>query len=374
MGKTRVVSFVMIIIFTIPTLSPVVTADWESDGWIKNLIGPDRLAIGDEFGCHGFESKDMNEDLWVIEECKDYVLSNTNASRWGKEPISFGTPPGNVDQNTTSSLLDSGFRIVGDKVTNEPSGLFVVERNGGSMEKNVANISLIADSPKDSLVSIYWIARIHDLRVREDKPLLNWLENNETLWFTTWGEWYNHKLSSENIRLSNVDSMLYITLAEDSTDSWSVPGSIFIKTNNSILSIKDSQGNDFPILSKSDQNLKIGWRFHNEGIIVTLNPGENLTVEMENSSNYNLQSNPIYTFNDLHHSVTIVGHHVTNMREWASDFLESPVLFTWLIERASEPNFNWPIIFIAVGTLIATPVAIRWLISMDAREIIDYVE
>ena len=52
--------------------------------------------------------------------------------------------------------------------------------------KNVANISLIADSPKDSLVSIYWIARIHDLRIREDKTLLSWLENNESLWYTTW--------------------------------------------------------------------------------------------------------------------------------------------------------------------------------------------
>jgi len=82
MDKTTAVSFVMIIIFTIPTLSPIVTAEWESDGWIKNLIGPDRLSIGDEFGCHGFENKDINEDVSLIEECKDYVMSNTNASRW----------------------------------------------------------------------------------------------------------------------------------------------------------------------------------------------------------------------------------------------------------------------------------------------------
>ena len=99
----------------------------------------------------------------------------------------------------TSNLIDSGFKIIGDKVTNNPPDLFVVDRNGGSMEKNIANISLIADSPKDSLVSIYWIARIHDLRIREDKTLLNWLENNGSLWYTTWGEWHNHKLSSENI-------------------------------------------------------------------------------------------------------------------------------------------------------------------------------
>ena len=372
MDKTTAVSFVMIIIFTIPTLSPIVTAEWESDGWIKNLIGPDRLSIGDEFGCHGFENKDINEDVSLIEECKDYVMSNTNASRWGINPISFGTPPGDVNQKLTSNLIDSGFKIIGDKVTNNPPDLFVVERNGGSMEKNVANISLIADSPKDSLVSIYWIARIHDLRIREDKTLLNWLENNESLWYTTWGEWHNHKLSSENIELSNVDNILYITLPNNPNNSWNVPGSIHIKTDNSIISVKDSKGNNFPQLVPTDQNLKIGWRNHSGGFIVTLNSGENLSVVMQNSTNYTLQNNPIYTFNDLHHSVTVVGHHVTNMREWASDFLESPVLFTWLIERGAEPNFNWPIIFIAIGTLIATPLAIRWLISMDAKEIIDY--
>jgi hypothetical protein len=372
MDKTTAVSFVMIIIFTIPTLSPIVTAEWESDGWIKNLIGPDRLSIGDEFGCHGFENKDINEDVSLIEECKDYVMSNTNASRWGINPISFGTPPGDVNQKLTSNLIDSGFKIIGDKVTNNPPDLFVVERNGGSMEKNVANISLIADSPKDSLVSIYWIARIHDLRIREDKTLLNWLENNESLWYTTWGEWHNHKLSSENIELSNVDNILYITLPNNPNNSWNVPGSIHIKTDNSIISVKDSKGNNFPQLVPTDQNLKIGWRNHSGGFIVTLNSGQNLSVVMQNSTNYTLQNNPIHTFNDLHHSVTVVGHHVTNMREWASDFLESPILFTWLIERGAEPNFNWPIIFIAIGTLIATPLAIRWLISMDAKEIIDY--
>jgi hypothetical protein len=371
MDKAAGISFVMIIIFTIPTLSPVVTAEWESDGWIQNLIGPDRLSMGDEFGCHGFEDKDVNENPWIIEECKDYVISNTHASRWGINPISFGTPPGEVSPVLRSNLLDSGFKIIGDKVTNEPLGLFVMDRNGGSMEKNVANISLIANSPKDSLVSIYWIARIHDLRVREDNTFLSWLENNKSIWYTTWGEWYNHKLSSENIEVSVVDNVLHVTLPNVQTNSWNVPGTVLIKTDNPILSAKDSQGNDFPRLNETDQNLKNGWRNSSQGIILTLKSGDNVRLVMEDG-NDSIQNVPLYTFNDLHHSVTIVGHHVTNMREWASDFLESPLLFTWLIERGAEPMFNWPIIFIAVGTLIATPLAIRWLISRDAGEIINY--
>ena len=83
MDKTTAVSFVMIIIFTMPTLSPIVTAEWESDGWIKNLIGPDRLSIGDEFGCHGFENKDINEDVSLIEECKDCLLYTSDAADEG---------------------------------------------------------------------------------------------------------------------------------------------------------------------------------------------------------------------------------------------------------------------------------------------------
>jgi hypothetical protein len=124
-------------------------------------------------------------------------------------------------------------------------------------------------------------------------------------------------------------------------------------------------------LNETDQNLKNGWRNSSQGIILTLKSGDNVRLVMEDG-NDSIQNVPLYTFNDLHHSVTIVGHHVTNMREWASDFLESPLLFTWLIERGAEPMFNWPIIFIAVGTLIATPLAIRWLISRDAGEIINY--
>ena len=74
---------------------------------------------------------------------------------------------------------------------------------------------------------------------------MSWLENNESLWYTSMGEWYNHKLSGKNIELSNVENMLYVKLPINENNSWNVPGSIHIKTNNSILSVKDSKGNNF---------------------------------------------------------------------------------------------------------------------------------
>ena len=71
------------------------------------------------------------------------------------------------------------------------------------------------------------------------------------------------------------------------------------------------------------------------------------------------------TFNDLHHSVTVVGHHVKNLHEWASDFYDSPLLFTWLIERPAALEMDWRLPIIAIAVLIATPLTIKWLVARD---------
>jgi len=370
MAKIRFAGIVMIIIFLIPIFSPVAATEWKSDGWIKNLIGPERLALGDEFGCHGFEETEINKDPWVIESCKDYILSNTNSSRWGNAPISYGLPPGDVSEEISDKLINSGFKIVGDMVTNQPNDLFITQRNGGSLEKNIANITLLDSAPTDSLVSIYWIARIHDLRVREDKQTVEWLENNDDIWFTTWGEWFNHNISSNNIEVFTEKSKMYVSLASNlNNSSWDVPGSIVIHSRFEIISFMDSEGSDVPTLNESNQHLRQGWRSTDDEIIITISPGSNFIIEFETISLSPTNYAPLTTFNGLHHGVTVVGHHVTNMREWSSDFLESPLLFTWLIEKPSKPEFNWPIVTIALVALIATPLAIRWILIKDAKEV-----
>ena len=75
----------------------------------------------------------------------------------------------------------------------ETEDFFIAQRNGGSLEKNVADIGLLESAEKDSLISIYWEARIFDLKVREDKSAVEFLENQD-VWYTTWGEWFNHCL------------------------------------------------------------------------------------------------------------------------------------------------------------------------------------
>ena len=66
--------------------APTVAGEWSDDTWLENIIGPERLENGDEFGCHGYEDISATDENWVIEACKDYLMQMTNASRWGIAP------------------------------------------------------------------------------------------------------------------------------------------------------------------------------------------------------------------------------------------------------------------------------------------------
>ena len=74
---------------------------WRADGWlIQDVVGGERLALGDEFGCHGMPGKNIEDDLSVVQECKDYLTSQINASKWGEQPLSFGIPMETLDPLT----------------------------------------------------------------------------------------------------------------------------------------------------------------------------------------------------------------------------------------------------------------------------------
>ena len=41
---------------------------WRADGWlIQDVVGGERLGLGDEFGCHGMPGKYVEDDIAVIE-------------------------------------------------------------------------------------------------------------------------------------------------------------------------------------------------------------------------------------------------------------------------------------------------------------------
>ena len=161
------------------------------------------------------------------------------------------------------------------------------------------------------------------------------------------------------------NNTLVLSLDVPSNNPWSVPGSMLIQTSSSIYSVNDGENFSYPVLQENEKILQNGWRTVDAGLIITLSPGSEITIEFDNLSSYELS--PLKTFNNLHHSVTIVGHHVTNLHEWASDFYDSPLLFTWLIERPSALEMDWRLPIVALGILIATPMTIKWLVKRDQK-------
>ena len=65
----------MLSVLLLPLALPGAVA-WRADGWLtQEVIGGERLALGDEFGCHGMPGKNVYDDTAVITECKDYLTS-----------------------------------------------------------------------------------------------------------------------------------------------------------------------------------------------------------------------------------------------------------------------------------------------------------
>jgi len=359
-----VAGLLMVALLAIATAAPTVAGEWEDDSWLSNIIGPERLAHGDEFGCHGYEGIDTIEELWVIGACRDYLMEFTNASRWGAQPISFGITGEEVDSATADALMDAGFEIVGDLLSQAPEGLIVMMRNGASLEQGVADRDLLESADENSLVSIYWRARMDDLKLREDKDTMSWLEQQD-VWFTTWGEWNHHRISGHEVVVSTEGSTITATLANQA--SWAVPGTVRLQFNQSVLEVIDSSGTDLTAINAGQQHLIVGWREVADGMVVTIEPGTTVSINLDGEPESVLFT-PQETFNGLHHAVTVVGHHTTNLFQWSSDFHGSDLVFTWLIERPVQIEMNWALPVIAVAVLIAVPVSINHIIKKDQRE------
>ena len=349
---------------SIPIFAPPAVGEWKSDSWLSSIIGSERLLHGDEFGCHGFEGINTVDENWVVQSCSDYLSDFTDASRWGHRPISFGIPGDSLDQGTADSLISAGFEIVGDGLGEVPAGLSAMERNGGSLEKGASDITLLESAEEDSLLSIYWRARVDDLRIREDKEAISWIENQE-VWLTTWGEWHHHRISGNAASESIVAMGNEVTVSLPEASNWAVPGSIKLHFQGDVESVTDSFGNEIPRYSASERNLTVGWRSMDDGIILTIDRGTELNITLDTEVESILVT-PLTTFNDLHHSVTVVGHHTTNLFQWSSDYQGSVLRFTWLIERPASEEIGLALPILAIVVLVAVPVSTILLLKRDA--------
>ena len=361
----RIASLLASALICLPLLAPSVAGEWGTDTWLSSVIAEERLHSGDEFGCHGYEGVDTTDETWVIAACREYLEGQTNSSRWGKNPISFGMDSEVIGSEVGESLKSSGFQIVGDKVKVAPEGLNIAISNGASLEKGVADKDLIDSSEEDSLVSVHWRARIGDLRVREDNDVISWLEE-QPVWFTTWGEWHQHRASGNSTSALLDGSTITIDSSSQKIgiDSWMVPGTVMIEFDSTVVDVKDSLGHSMPLLTGSERKLVVGWRNVDGGIIVTQKPNTTVYVELDNDAEQ-IETTPMTTFNDLNYSVTIVGHHTTNLFRWTQDFSGTELTFTWLIERPFNDEVGWKLPLFALTMLIAVPISIVYLLRTD---------
>ena len=137
-----------------------------------------------------------------------------------------------------------------------------------------------------------------------------------------------------------------------------------VEFDSTVVDVKDSLGHSMPLLTGSERKLVVGWRNVDGGIIVTQKPNTTVYVELDNDAEQ-IETTPMTTFNDLNYSVTIVGHHTTNLFRWTQDFSGTELTFTWLIERPFNDEVGWKLPLFALTMLIAVPISIVYLLRTD---------
>ena len=108
MNRGIIATFAVTLILSIPFVNAELS-DYphDEDGWLTRLAGPERLALGDEFGCHGMPDVSILEDVNSVEACISYVNSLIPASRWGNNTLTFGLPIDSSQHSNSAELRNS---------------------------------------------------------------------------------------------------------------------------------------------------------------------------------------------------------------------------------------------------------------------------
>ncbi len=374
MRTRRVVAAALLLLLLTPLTAPA-AGEWEEDIFLYEVIGPERLAAGDEYGCHGIPGKDIREDRSVIKECKDYLTERTNASQWGAQPLSFGVPGESLDQQTGDALVAQGFMIIGDKVETAHEDIIALARNGGSLEKNIGSAAEfeVALESRAFVVNLYWIPRVNLNSVRPDWDLVETIESSDA-WFATWGEVASYARHQPSLQWEIEGDTALLTHAPvvadplthpESQVRWSVPYTLGLEMGNSVVLKIEKGGVNMTELTADDRHLKEGWRMNGTLLLLTLKPGSTATLHFEGSAPEVLSSDHPKWFNDHDEIITVAGHHVGNLFDASRRWDDTPMRFTWLVEpRGIEQSSVWlPVI--AVFVALATPAAIIWTVRRD---------
>lgn len=376
MNRGIIATFAVALILSIPVVNAELS-DYphDEDGWLTRLAGPERLALGDEFGCHGMPDVSILEDVNSVDACISYVNSLIPASRWGNNTLSFGLPIDSSkhanSQELKNSLLSSGIKAVDNTQFSENfSDFSSFQVNAGSLEKSIASVeSIQTASQENGIVIMSWIAEMEDLNVRRDRDVVDWIEN-QPFWFTTPGEIISSQKVVEVNSFNNTSSIVEVRQPSAESGLWETPGNSLITTNGinsnglSVASVKYTNGSELTELNSNDNHLREGWRFDNGSLHLSLFPNTVALIDYNtNESIDSVEVNPD-TFNGMIPFI-VYGLHVVDLFEWSSGFKDSSIRFTWLIEPRPVTQMDWILPAIAGIVGIVTIIQMRRLIRSD---------
>ena len=376
MNRGVLVTLAVTLVLSIPVVNAELS-DYphDDDGWLTRLAGPERLALGDEFGCHGMPDVSILDDPGSVNACISYVNNLIPASRWGNNTLTFGLPSDSSQHSNSvqvkSSLIDSGIQAVDNLQFSENYTDFTsFEVNAGSLEKNIASIdSIQSASEEDGIVIMSWIAEMEDLNVRRDRDVVAWIDE-QPFWFTTPGEVISSQSIVDITSFNNTSSIVEVSQPPSEPGLWPTPGNSLITTKGingnslTVISVNYANGTELLELNSTDNHLREGWRFDNGSLHLSLLPNTVAVINYDSNESIDLVQVLPDTFNGMVPFIAY-GLHVVDLFEWSSGFKDSSIRFTWLIEPRPVTQMDWILPVIAGIVGILTVIQMRRLIISD---------
>lgn len=366
-------------------LHPVALAQsaWEEDGWLRTSLGQERLDAGDEFGCYAMPGLSWQNDPGAVAQaCRNYIEERINASQWDTSPLSTYTPA-TLTMADHTKIASQGFTVHGDMTGLEDSAWhngsdvpvdlwdwYNLGRRGGSLEKGISSLDALQDEIEaGGLVNMYWIGRVNDATVRHDRDVLDYLEQTQGIWLTTWGEawssWsgkrcYEHALSMSEAENGSVLS--FESLQEEACLSvsnglpWNVPLTWLIDVEGAeVVSITSNEsGTPLPSI-EGERNSKEGWWQQTDGtVVLSVVNGHRVDISLNASDVTHDVLAQAEFFNNHSAALTVAAHETTDLFKWSKRFAgESDVRFTWLVQpRPADAQDAWiPYAVVGVGVL-----------------------
>ena len=378
MGQWRARTLlILILLLLLPTLLPSVTAEgWRADGFLGSVVSEERLAAGDELGCHGMPGLDPLADAALSASgCRAYLIKRSAASRWSEAPRSLGVATG-VAASVHAELAAAGWTVHGDRTglergawheaTGVPEGAadwWDLGRRGGSLEHSVGDATEVqAELEAGGLVNLYWEARVDDQNLRISSDVREVLEAAD-VWFTTWGEawstWEARRTSSA--ALSSVNGTIWElgVTQEAGRDplAWAVPLTWSLTVGGAdVVEVRTDTGRILPRLAVGHRHLDTGWTVEGERLLVVAPDGEDAIIRTDTPGELTIdEDQPRFAYGRPA-AVTIAGHRTTDLWRWSKGFAESPLRFTWLVtpKAGGELSIWLPVAggVIAVGSVL----------------------